>query len=149
VRGTFSQLSTKSSIASVYNARLFLSTYHDITCTLLTMPPATRARLVRRAPLIDRVAAYLNPLDFLLWLSEELNSNDWDDFQRTWSIPTGITMNVAFMIARSNSRASTSTTGDDVFGDSHIDRGSGWLSWLVRDHLYFSYSTQTSRPLHA
>lgn len=97
------------------------------------MPLATRTRLVRRAPLLDRVAAYLNPLDFLLWLSEELNSNDWDDFEKTWSIPAGIAMNLAFIIARSNSRVSASTTGDDVFGDFHVRRGSGWLPWLVRD----------------
>ena len=95
------------------------------------MQSATKTRLVRRAPLLDRVAAYLNPLDFLLWLSEELNSNDWDDFQKTWSIPAGVAMNVAFMIARSNSRASASTTDDDVFGDSHVRRASGWLPWLV------------------
>lgn len=79
----------------------------------------------------DRVKAYLNPWDFLLWLSEELNGNDWDDFQRQWSIPIGLAMNIIFMVARANSKSLSVSKGDDVFGDYHERRGSGWLVWFV------------------
>lgn len=88
-------------------------------------------RLVRRAPLSERIKAYLNPWDILLWLSEELNGNDWEDFQKEWSIPIGVVMNIVCMIARANSGSSASYGGDDVFGDYESRRGSGWLLFLV------------------
>jgi len=88
-------------------------------------------RLVRRAPLSERLKAYLDPLDFLLWLSEELNSNDWEDFQKQWATPIGVAINIVFMIARANSGGASSTKGDDVFGDYEVRRGSGWLTWFV------------------
>lgn len=88
-------------------------------------------RLVRRAPLSERLKAYMNPWDFLLWLSEELNGNDWDDFQKQWATPIGLGMNLVFMIARANTGASGSVQGDDVFGDSEVRGGSGWLTWFV------------------
>ncbi|KAI9824042.1 MAG: hypothetical protein M1832_002110 [Thelocarpon impressellum] len=65
-------------------------------------------RLVRRQPLADRIKAYLNPWDFLLWLSEEVDSNDWDEFQRSYATPLGLVCNLVFLIARSNSGASAS-----------------------------------------
>ncbi|MCJ1364787.1 hypothetical protein MMC16_003904 [Acarospora aff. strigata] len=87
-------------------------------------------RLVRRQPLADRIKAYLNPLDFLLWLSEELDSNDWDQWQKDWSTPIGIGFNIVFLIARANSGgASGRRNEDDVFGDDA--GGSGWLSWFA------------------
>jgi len=87
-------------------------------------------RLVRRQPLADRIKAYLNPLDFLLWLSEELDSNDWDQWQNDWAMPIGIGLNVIFLIARANSGGSSGRRrGDDVFGDD--GGGGGWLSWVV------------------
>ena len=88
-------------------------------------------RLVRRAPLATRIKAYLNPLDFLLWLSEELNSNDWEDFLKQWAIPAGVALNVLFMIARANSSGNTPDYGNDVFGDEFARRGTGWLAWFV------------------
>ncbi|OCL09267.1 hypothetical protein AOQ84DRAFT_354077 [Glonium stellatum] len=87
-------------------------------------------RLVRRAPLSERIKAYLNPWDFLLWVSEELNSNDWDEFQRTWAMPIGVGVNLIFIIAKANTGGSGSSGGDDVFGDYGSRRGSGWLSWF-------------------
>lgn len=93
------------------------------------MPPH-RTRLVRRAPLVERVKAYLNPWDFLLWASEELNGNDWDDFHKQWATPIGVTLNVVFMMARVNS-SGNHDIGDDVFADYHERRGSGWLTWTV------------------
>ncbi len=87
-------------------------------------------RLVRRQPLAERIKSYLNPLDFLLWLSEEFDSNDWDQWQKAWAIPLGIIFNFVFLIARANTGGSSGRRrGDDVFGD---DSGaSGWLSWFV------------------
>ncbi len=87
-------------------------------------------RLVRRQPLAERIKAYLNPLDFLLWLSEEFDSNDWDQFQQDWATPIGAGINIIFLIARANSGNGGRTTGDDVFGEERS--GSGWLSWFVR-----------------
>ncbi|KAF2805495.1 uncharacterized protein BDZ99DRAFT_574422 [Mytilinidion resinicola] len=91
-------------------------------------------RLVRRAPLSERVAAYLNPLDFLLWLSEELNGNDWDEFQRAYALPMGIGMNVVFIIARANSKPGKSYDYD-VFADSKR-YGSGWFSAGIAFLIY-------------
>lgn len=90
------------------------------------MPP----RLIRRQPLADRIKAYLNPLDFLLWLSEELNSSDWDQWQKAWATPIGVGLNVVFMLARANSSTGGRRKGDEVFGD---DMGAtGWFGWFVR-----------------
>ena len=95
-------------------------------------------RLVRRAPLVERIKAYLNPLDFLLWLSEEIDSNDWDEFQRSYSTPIGLGLNLVFLIARANTGKTTSSSGlDDVFGGED-QGGTGWLSWFVRA-LFLSY----------
>lgn len=84
-------------------------------------------RLVRRRPLLERVKAYLNPLDFLLWLSEELETRDWDN--NTAVTPVALGFHFFFLIARANS-ASSESSGDDVFGD--VSSGSGWLSYFVR-----------------
>jgi hypothetical protein len=87
-------------------------------------------RLVRRQPLLARIQAYLNPLDFLLWLSEEIDSNDWDEVQRTFATPIGLGLNFVFLIARANSGSSGVSRGaDDVFGDG--PSRSGYLAWLV------------------
>ncbi|ODM16587.1 hypothetical protein SI65_08094 [Aspergillus cristatus] len=85
-------------------------------------------RLVRRRPLGERIKSYLNPLDFLLWLSGEIDANDWDQFEKDWALPVGVALNVIFLIARANSRPSGSEAVDDVFGD---DGGVPWLSWFA------------------
>lgn len=87
-------------------------------------------RLVRRAPLSERIKAYLDPWDWLIWVSEELNSNDWDDFSKTYAVPMGIGMNIVFIIARANSGGSSSSRSDDVFAD-YTPKSSGWLKWFV------------------
>ncbi len=86
-------------------------------------------RLVRRRPLGERIQAYLNPLDFVLWLSEELDSGDWDQWQKDWATPIGIGLNFVFLVARANSGPSTQR-GDDVFGEA--EGYTGWWAWLVR-----------------
>ncbi|KAJ5081767.1 Protein of unknown function DUF2418 [Penicillium alfredii] len=85
-------------------------------------------RLVRRRPLAERIQSYLNPWDFLLWLSEEMDASDWDQREKEWALPTGIMINVVFLIARANSRSSGSKAIDDVFGE---EEGVPWLSWLA------------------
>ncbi|RBR21624.1 uncharacterized protein FIESC28_04892 [Fusarium coffeatum] len=81
-------------------------------------------RLVRRQPLRERIMASLNPMDFLLWLSEELETRDWDS--ATAGTQLGLAMNFVFLIARANS--SSSTKSDDVFSD---ETSSGWISFFV------------------
>lgn len=85
-------------------------------------------RLIRRQPLAERIKSYLNPLDFLLWLSEEIDANDWDQFEKDWALPLGVVLNVVFLIARANTQPSGGRAIDDVFGE---DGGTPWLSWLV------------------
>ena len=84
-------------------------------------------RYVRKQPLKDRLAAYLNPYDFLLWLSEEVESNGWDQLEKEWAIPVGFGLNLIFLIARANT-GTYSSGYDDVFGDGP---GFGWLAWFV------------------
>lgn len=85
-------------------------------------------RLIRRQPLAERIRSHLNPADFLLWLSEELESNGWDQLEKEWAIPIGFALNLTFLIARANSRG-VSGSYDDVFGESK--RQAGWFSWVV------------------
>ena len=89
-------------------------------------------KLVRRAPLSERLKNYLNPLDFLLWLSEELNDLDWDEYKE-WSVPAGLAVNLIFLIARANTSAQREQLDDDIFGDYEGKYGSGWFKWLVSD----------------
>ncbi|KAF5589923.1 hypothetical protein FPANT_6161 [Fusarium pseudoanthophilum] len=81
-------------------------------------------RLVRRQPLRERIMAAINPMDFLLWLSEELETRDWDS--ASVGTQMGLAMNFAFLLARANS--GSSTPSDDIFSD---ESSSGWLSFLV------------------
>ena len=85
-------------------------------------------RLIRRQPLLERIQGYLNPADFLLWLSEEFESQGWDQLEKEWALPIGFILNLTFLVARANSRGASGSY-DDVFGDSR--RETGWFSWLV------------------
>ncbi|KAF5666028.1 hypothetical protein FHETE_6396 [Fusarium heterosporum] len=69
--------------------------------------------------------AAINPMDFLLWLSEELETRDWDS--ATAGTQMGLAMNFLFLLARANS-SSSSTKSDDVFSD---ETSSGWLTFFV------------------
>lgn len=84
-------------------------------------------RLIRRKPLVERIKDYLNPGDFLLWLSEEIETQDWDSKQ--FATPFALGLHVVFLISRANSGSSSSSGGDDVFGDS--SSGTGWFSYIV------------------
>jgi hypothetical protein len=85
-------------------------------------------RLVRTKSLLDRIRDYLSPGDFMLWLSEEFETRDWDPKQI--GTPLALGLHVLFLIARANSGTSYGRRGDDVFGDT--DHGSGWVSYIVR-----------------
>lgn len=88
-------------------------------------------KFVRRQPLSERIFASLNPYDFLLWLSEELESSGWDRIEKEWAFPIGVGLNLVFLIARSNTQ-SKSAGYDDVFGDG---AGSSFFGWLVSEML--------------
>ena len=90
-----------------------------------------RNRLIRRQPLAERIKAYLDPLDFLLWVSEQFDSDDWDQWQKDWATSIGLGMNLVMLIARANSGSLGSGEVDDVFGEEYT--GTGWLSWFVRE----------------
>ncbi|KAI1988316.1 hypothetical protein LOZ53_003965 [Ophidiomyces ophidiicola] len=90
-------------------------------------------RLVRRRPFLERLKTYLNPLDFLLWLSEEFDSNDWERLEKEWAIPLGVGVNIVFLIARANSR-NRSKAYDDVFGEAG---GISYLTWLASFIVHF------------
>jgi len=65
-------------------------------------------------------------MDFLLWLSEELETREWDSTAAGTQV--GLVCNLVFLLTRANSGASTDQN-DDVFGE---ESGRGWLSLLVR-----------------
>ncbi|KAF0642766.1 hypothetical protein FPSE5266_05864 [Fusarium pseudograminearum] len=73
--------------------------------------------------------AAINPMDFLLWLSEELETRDWDS--ATVGTQMGLTMNFLFLLARANSGSTTKS--DDIFSD---DTSSGWLSFVVHPFVW-------------
>ena len=86
-------------------------------------------RLIRRPPLLERIKAYLDPIDFLFWLSEEFDSSDWDQWSKEWATPVGVLLNAVFLIARANSGYSTRGSMDDVFADDIAY--TSLSSWLV------------------
>jgi hypothetical protein len=89
------------------------------------MPPA---RLVRRAPLAERIKAYTDPWDWLMWAQEELNTNDWEEFAQDYAIPLGCGMNFVFVVAKAN--ASKNSENNDVLVGT--GGGSGWFGWFCK-----------------
>lgn len=84
----------------------------------------TMPRLVRRRPLLERITSMLNPMDFLLWLSEEIETRDWDS--GLVGTQLGLGLNFLFLIVRANSGSKPAS--DDIFGD---ESSSSWPSILV------------------
>lgn len=87
------------------------------------MPP----RLVRRRPLWERITSALDPWDFFLWVSEEIETRELGS--KSLGTQLGLALNFVFIIARSNGVYSTSSS-DDVFGEPDSNT-SGWLSYIV------------------
>ena len=94
-------------------------------------------RLVRRAPLSERLKAYLDPYDLLLWLSEELNDDAYDELLISWATTIGIGLNFFFILARGASRPGGGRGRDDVFGDVGETAGSGWFAWFAAFVVHF------------
>ncbi|KAK7187881.1 uncharacterized protein CC84DRAFT_1167639 [Paraphaeosphaeria sporulosa] len=90
------------------------------------MPP--RERLVRKAPLMERVRAYLDFHDWLLWISEELNTNDWEDFAKDYAFIIGFVFNLVYIVAQANT--ASGPRNDDILLDSVS--GPGWFTWFSR-----------------
>ncbi|KAF1834061.1 hypothetical protein BDW02DRAFT_353655 [Decorospora gaudefroyi] len=87
------------------------------------MPP-----LVRRATLAQRIKAYVDPLDWLMCISEELNTSDWQDFASAWAVWIGSGAHLLFIVAQANSGVSTSPDDDGVFSEV---QGPGWTKWIM------------------
>ncbi|KAF2846512.1 hypothetical protein T440DRAFT_471777 [Plenodomus tracheiphilus IPT5] len=85
-------------------------------------------RLVRRAPVSERIKAYIDPSDWVIWISEELNSSDWDEFASSYSLYLGFGANLLFILAQANSGASSISEDDGVF---NTVQGPGWLKWFA------------------
>ncbi|EMC93626.1 hypothetical protein BAUCODRAFT_37311 [Baudoinia panamericana UAMH 10762] len=85
-------------------------------------------RLVRRTPLLERMKAYLDPYDLLLWFAEELNDDVYDEWLQAWATPIGVAFNIIFILARGASKAGQVRSRDDVFGEAG---SSGWLAWFA------------------
>lgn len=93
------------------------------------MPPRSRARLVRRRPLIERLKTFFDPWDFLLWLSEEIETRNFGS--KSLGTQLGLALNFVFILARSYGSSSTGGDNDDIFSDSESAGTSGWLAYLV------------------
>ena len=89
---------------------------------------APKGRLVRRRPLSERVQEYLDPGDWFLWLSEQLES-EWVEQLQDFSTAIGVAVNILFIIAKAN--VESRKNDGDVFGDDGDLFRSGWFSWFV------------------
>ncbi|KAL5428753.1 hypothetical protein PMIN04_000622 [Paraphaeosphaeria minitans] len=90
------------------------------------MPP--RERYVRKAPLMERVRAYLDFHDWLLWMSEELSTNDWEDFAKDYAFIIGFVFNLVYIVAQANT--TSGPRNDDILLDPFS--GPGWFTWFSR-----------------
>ncbi|KAJ2897086.1 hypothetical protein MKZ38_004996 [Zalerion maritima] len=82
-------------------------------------------RVVRRKSLREKVSAWFNFLDFLIYISEEIETRDWDS--AAVGTRVGLALNLLFFLARAQSSVDDHTD-DDLFSDSPR---SGWFSYLV------------------
>jgi hypothetical protein len=93
----------------------------------IIMAPTHPTRHVRRQTLAQRLE-FFYPANLSLWLSEELNSQDWDDFSDKWSNTIGLALNLVFIFARINSAGPANAS--DIFEDYDTSAG-GWVSWMA------------------
>lgn len=90
------------------------------------MPPR---RLVRRRPLWDRIKSRLDPWDYVLWLSEEIETRNFGS--KSLGNKLGVALNFIFIIARVYGSSSTGSDDDDIFNDSVSSTSTGWLAYFV------------------
>lgn len=100
--------------------------------SVATMPP--RPRLVRRRPVMQRIKAAIDPWDFFLWLSEEIETRDFGS--KSLGSQLGLAFNFVFILARVYGSSSTGSDNDDVFNDSDSD-SAGWLAYFVSSWTLF------------
>lgn len=91
------------------------------------MPP--RTRIVRRRPLTERIKAFLDPWDHILWLSEEIETRNFGS--KSLGTKLGLALNFAFILARVYGSSSSGGDSDDIFGDSDSTGSTGWLAYFV------------------
>ena len=84
-------------------------------------------RLIRGRSHWQRIKDYIDPADTLLWLSEELETREWETKQ--FATPVALVLHFVFLVARANSSSGKSNISDDVFSD--VNSGPGWLSYIV------------------
>ncbi|KAJ4389787.1 hypothetical protein N0V93_007259 [Gnomoniopsis smithogilvyi] len=82
-------------------------------------------RLVRRRPFMERITSALNPWDFFLWVSEEIETRDIGS--KSLGTQLGLALNFIFLLARANGAYSTGSA-DDVFNDND---GVSWLAYFA------------------
>lgn len=85
------------------------------------MPP-----LVRRRTFWTRLRALLDLNDLLLWLSEELNDDSYDEILDQAAAPLAISCNVLFILLRI---VGGSNQQEDVFGP--VNGRKRLFTWLV------------------
>ncbi|PHH82231.1 hypothetical protein CDD82_6650 [Ophiocordyceps australis] len=83
-------------------------------------------RLVRRRPLHQRILAALNPVDYLLQLSEDIEAREWNSKQVGSQL--GLVLNVVFLLCRANAKRSAVYRSDDIFGDSEETT---WFAFIL------------------
>ena len=88
-------------------------------------------RLVRRDPLSKRIREYLDPGDLLLWLSELVNDDTYDEWLSEWATAIGIGLNILLIFLMWSSTPGNRRATDDVFGDIDGKSGRGWFAWSV------------------
>lgn len=74
---------------------------------------------------MERITSALNPWDFFLWISEEIETRDIGS--KSLGTQLGLSLNFVFLLSRANGVYSTGRA-DDVFSDHE---GGGWLAFLV------------------
>jgi len=72
----------------------------------------------------------LNPMDFYLWLSEEIQTFDWDS--EVFGTRFGLAANFIFLLSRANSGGRPAV--DDVFGDAPTN---SWVAVVVRSGVFW------------
>lgn len=83
-------------------------------------------RLVRRKPMLERIKANLDVVDWFFYLSEIFETSDLDI--KSLGTTIGLGCNFVYLLARANSGRKSKNV-DDVFGDSG---SAGWFGWFVR-----------------
>lgn len=68
----------------------------------------------------------LNPMDLLLWLSEEVETREWDS--QLVGTQLGLGLNSILLLARANSASVAPLANDDLFGEGAT---SSWVSLFV------------------